>query len=516
MNDVEIFMKFCTLALIAFLAALHLRAQSDIDYKQTTLSDVDLYVSNNGIIGYNSKQGMAGLLYPRGSQNQYLFGSGTWFGAKKRVSNILRNLVIRSYNLSSGKSWMTPGNMGDPDSLSQEMINQYQVERSTDFTQDGLHAKNQMPPWSLWKTAESDESGIYVPTIDKRNSAVYPQGVAMVSDEMFHSRYHDSNLARYERSIERNKKDGYPLGLHFDEKIFTWKNSPLHSSIIVQKTITNSSTDTLFDCYIACVFDPDIRFSNNLKSFQNDNIRSINTDNTQVFFAWTNTDQGEQGKNFGYLMAAYLETPAINNDSLRTSKSYNHRAPISEQIGTYSVKLYTSVGSGLSIDDYTFITEKDSTSYVINMDIRALLCTGSFTLLPGQSTRIAYCISIVDSLNGKEPEGSNDDIPIILKKLQQIQQVYSTVSDYTLKQQETIDRILAPNPANTTVIINSSEQHAITIQAISVLGEIFPVEYSVLSAESLQCSIAHLPQGYYTLILSSPTQSYSYPLHVIR
>jgi hypothetical protein len=129
---------------------------------------------------------------------------------------------------------------------------------------------------------------------------------------------------------------------------------------------------------------------------------------------------------------------------------------------------------------------------------------------------LLICISIVDSLNGKEPEGSNDDIPIILKKLQQIQQVYSTVSDYTLKQQETIDRILAPNPANTTVIINSSEQHAITIQAISVLGEIFPVEYSVLSAESLQCSIAHLPQGYYTLILSSPTQSYSYPLHVIR
>ena len=511
-------MKFLTIGTILLLTAVQLAAQSGVDYKQTTLSDIDLYISNTGIIGYNSKQGKAGLIHPRGSQNQYLFGAGVWFGGKKRVNNILRNLVIRTYNPASGKSWMTPGTMGDPDSLTQDMINQYQVERSTDFTPDGLHKENKMPPWSLWKTAESDVSGIYVPTIAHRNSAVYPKGVAFFSDEMFHSRYHDNNLAHYERSIERNKKDGYPLYLQFDEKVFTWNTSPLRTSIIVQQSITNTSTDTLFDCYIAHIFDPDISLSNNVKSLQNDNIRSMNFANMEGFFVWTNTDQGEKGKKFGYLVVSHLETPAVNNDELRTSKSYNHTAPLSEQIGTYSVKLYTSAGPGLPISDYTFITEKDSTSFISEMDILALLSTGSFTLLPGQSARVAYCISIIDSLNGKEPQGSNEDLPLIQNTLDHIQQKYATLSDFSAKQQETMDPILAPNPANTTVIvpINSSDRQFIKVQAVSVLGEVFPVEYSPLGTESLQCFIAHLPQGYYSLIVSTSERTYSTSLHIVR
>lgn len=515
---VETTMKTLFIVALAIAGAGHLYGQSAYQTKQTTLSDVDLYISNYGILGNNTAKSSAGLIYPRGSQNQYLFGSGIWFGAKKRVNNTLTPLVALTYNPNSGYSWMTPGNSDDPYPLPNDMNIKYHVERSTEFTPDGLHIQNQMPPWSLWKTADAP-TGVYVPTISERNSAVYPKGAAMVSDEMFHSRYHDNNLNRYEGGSTLRGQEGFPLGLQFDEKIFTWNKVPLRSSIIVQQSITNTSNDTLFDCHIGHVFDPDISTLNNAQGAQNDNIRPMNIDNLNGVYAWSSSNQGEQGKNFGYLAITHLETPAVNDDALRTVKSYTQPAPYSEQVGISAIRFFDIQTDPITNNDrYNFMSENKKDGEKLQADIRALLSTGAFTLLPGQTARVAYCITIVNPIKGNETTGSDEDFPAVRSAITENQQQYinGTVANIEDNNEQST-WTLAPNPAhNSVTVAGLLNNDIVRVQAISVLGEIFPVEYTVLSTESVQCSLAHLPQGYYTLLITASNQTYSMPLHSIK
>lgn len=512
-------MKTLLIAALAIAGAQQLYGQLVFSTKQTTLSDVDMHITNYGIVGNNVEKGTAGLIYPRGSQNQYLFGAGVWFGAKKRVNNALTPLVALTYNPNSGYSWMQPGNSDDPYPLPKDMITKYHLERSTEFSPDGLHKENQMPPWSLWKTDDAP-TGMYVPTITERNSAVYPQGAAMISDEMFHSRYHDNNLYRYEGGSTLRGQEGFPLGLQFDEKIFTWNKIPLRTSIIVQQSITNTSADTLFDCHIGHVFDPDISILNNAKGAQNDNIRPMTIDNLNGVYAWSSSNQGEQGKNFGYLAITHLETPAVNNDALRTVKSYNRPAPYDEQIGTSAIRFFEITTDPITnTDRYSFMSENKKDSEKLNADIRALLGTGAFTLLPGQTARVAYCITIINPLNGKETTGSDDDFPAVRSAITDNRQQYMNSTLASIEENGKSGAwTLAPNPAQTSVQVqaNGIGQNSISVQALSIVGNAIPVEYTALNESSLHCSIDHLPNGYYTLIIKTVETSYSLPLHIVR
>ena len=78
-----------------------------------SISDIDYYASNYGIFGLNVARNSQGFSYPRVNGKSYLFGSGLWFGTRKRYQDTLTTLVFSTYNPNSGASWATPGEYRD-------------------------------------------------------------------------------------------------------------------------------------------------------------------------------------------------------------------------------------------------------------------------------------------------------------------------------------------------------------------------------------------------------------------
>lgn len=472
-------MKFILIIVIPFIFTTNVFSQSNLDVKKTEVSSIEIFINNYGIIGFNNERNRSGFIYPYGSTKTYIFGSGIWFATKKRVNNELRKLVSLTYNPNNASSWMYPGNIGDsiPIPLS-ELSNKYFVEQSTDFTKNGKHQQNQMPNWSLWKTNEADEEGTYISSIIDRNLTKFPNGIAIKSDEMFHTRYRDDILNRYEGGVDLREAQGYPLGLQFDEKIYTWSQVPNNSLVIVQQSITNTSLDTLFDCYIGNVFDPDIGLVNSLISSLNDNISNITVkDNNGVekkgIYAWTGIDKGELGKGFNYLVISQLETPAVNNDSLRSIKYSNKAAPFSEQIGTKSIKMYTS-DKKLNTDTerYDFISSLSNDKDITNDDIKTILNTGPFTLLPGQTARVAYGISMVAPKNDVDATGRSEDLSVISDAIIALHEVYQ-------------------NNLVTSIIENKIENSNISLNPNPIIDE-FSLEYESKTDGEVKISLIDL------------------------
>ena len=84
------------------------------DLQRNTVSAIDLYVTNYGIVGHDVRNNRGGGLWPRGTQNQYMYGGGIWFAAKKKLASGDTNKLCEiSYNPNSGASWLAPGMIED-------------------------------------------------------------------------------------------------------------------------------------------------------------------------------------------------------------------------------------------------------------------------------------------------------------------------------------------------------------------------------------------------------------------
>ena len=94
-----------------------LRAVSGtFDLQKNKVSRIEFFSTNYGIIGLDVANGVGGGKWPRGSNNQYIFGGGIWFAAKKLnpIGDTVKLCAI-SYNPNSGGSWMVPGSIEDQD-----------------------------------------------------------------------------------------------------------------------------------------------------------------------------------------------------------------------------------------------------------------------------------------------------------------------------------------------------------------------------------------------------------------
>ena len=112
------------------------------DLEQNTVSNIQFYTTNYGIFGLNVAQNRGGGFWPRGSENQYIFAGGVWFGAVKlkpndTINHQTKKYVTITYNPNNGGSWMVPGRM-NPDNTSADLADQsnitkYRTYFSTDF-----------------------------------------------------------------------------------------------------------------------------------------------------------------------------------------------------------------------------------------------------------------------------------------------------------------------------------------------------------------------------------------------
>lgn len=305
------------------------------DVQKNSVSNLDFFTSNYGIFGFDISRNIGGGYWPRSSQNQYIFGGGFWFGAKKyrRLTNDTVSYVSITYNPNSGKGWFVPGriNEGGPGSL--EYPDKYLVDNdeplkfrnyfSTDFnpgTGKPIQPEH-ITNWPIWDASTRVEDtlknrhyfGNYIPQVELRNTETYKKGPAFISSEDIFSTYKDTDLNFYEGGKQSRSERGYPLGLQVEQMIYSWGFGDYRDFIFIKYEISNYSKDTLWQCWLTPVMDVDIaRAAQSSAGAANDKAKFYDCDTTlNLAVQWTNIDRGERGYGFGYLGFDFLESPAV-------------------------------------------------------------------------------------------------------------------------------------------------------------------------------------------------------------
>lgn len=348
------------------------------DLQKNTVSNIDFYTTNYGIFGLDVARNRGGGYWPRGSQNQYIFAGGVWFGAVKQKpgDTAFRKYVEITYNPNSGTSWMVPGRMdangsSSNDLADQTLITKYRTYFSTDFnrgTGEPLLSSDG-ENWPIWDTQEKDTIkrnryfGYYNDDETSRNRSTYSKGPAFISAEDIFATFKDTDLSRYDGGAGKRKNDGYPLRLQFEHTIYSWGFGDYKDFIFLRYDIINFSKDTLKECWMAPVMDIDIAIAQNSQGgASNDRCRYYDEDpSLNLAVQWTQGDQGEKGQGFGYLGFDFLESPAVYNTQWKKIKQTTNN-----NVTTYEIKEYMCLEEKdtlIAIKDTNGVKigEKDST-----------------------------------------------------------------------------------------------------------------------------------------------------------
>lgn len=412
-----------------------------LDALQSTKSNVDFYQTNYGVFGMDPAVGDGtsdGHTYwPRGSKNQYIFGSGFWFGAQKKKTDGegFDQFVEMSYCPLRGKSVFSPGKYNDSDTYF-DVINgdtvfkykdqKYRVYRSTDFDTDTGIPKmtTDGANWPLWidPAQETYHFGTpahdYVFDMDKRNPTAYPEGPMFISDEDFVTIMHDMDMNRH---FTMNREDaeakGYPLGLQVRQHAYTWDNEEMEDVVILSMLFENTSEDTLYDAFVGYVVDADILSIENLENSakghgtDNDHTRYFVEDpSLNLGYAWSSVGPAEEGAELGYLGISLIETPAVDDKHFLRSDKLLYSPE--EQVGISSFPDWP-ITRDLTDDwsQYQWISgDNFADDCNFGKDRRIMLVTGPINMLPGDKFHFAVALTFADPAKGGEPDGTPEDV----------------------------------------------------------------------------------------------------------
>ena len=437
-----------------------------IDVQQNTISNIDFMTKSNGVL-FNDKNGRGATYWPRNSNNQYIFGGGIWFGAKKEYYDVTNTYCLVSYNPNSGKSWMTPGRIEDGDDIDIDGVKKYRVYFSTDMNQDGTPKDTEYGPnWPIWQTyaPEFRNIGSYVYEEEKRNSTVYPMGPDFISGEDIFCTYKDTDIYAYEAPETHLINKGYPLRTQWEQTIYTWQYGDAKDIMIIYYKVINMSQDTLFHCYLGPVVDFDIG------DMQNSSSGAINDRCTYYFpdesmnmgVAWTNTDQGEAGKNFGYMGISLLSSPVTDHDLYIKNGMPDCKQ---DHSGLYTFQIL-SVIQDVNEDISRYNTLSSGVHKGDNGpgDYRAILSTYPFHMRPGDTASCVYMIAFAAPDNGGEASGRWDDMDDLINKINFGKELFCNnvvTKIHDSKSSANTSLNIYPNPAKDHLIIEySSEDHS--------------------------------------------------------
>lgn len=408
------------------------------DQQLNVVSNFEFYTTNYGIFGFDVRNGRGGGLWPRGSQNQYLFATGAWFAALKRQPNsdAYRKRVMVTYNPNSGNSWMAPGTIEDGKEIKRDAdgISKYRTYFSTDFNaSDGTPFLSGSPNWPVWDSDAADTLrvenyyGKYINDITARNKATYAKGPAFISEEDIFAVYKDTDLSLYEGGTAKRQAEGYPLGFQIEQTIYSWGFGDYRDMVFLKYMFIHpeSFKDTLFQCWMGGLLDVDITLSTNFqRGASNDKAKFYDTDTTlNLAIQWTNGDQGEANQGFGYLGFNFLESPAVDADGfLRKDK---RQFPVTEQLGMRTFRNWPIAEDPLENEDrYNFMAANIRDGERPAGDIRLLMATGPFNVRPGDSARIVIGIILGETASGKDATGTEADMVELIRKVRFAQFVY--------------------------------------------------------------------------------------------
>ncbi len=491
--------------------------EKGMDLQRNTVSNFQFYTTNYGIFGHNVSQSVGGGHWPRGSQNQYFYGGGIWFAARKMRpdGSGMKNYVEISYNPNNGNSWMVPGRIEDGDVVLNDNASyqKYRTYFSTDFrTSDGQPINsNEGPSWPIWDESKDDTLmynryfGRYIYNENERNLATYGKGPAFISGEDIFCVFKDTDLSRYDGGSSKRKNEGYPLRLQFENTIYSWGFGDYRDFIFIRYDIINFSSDTLKDCWMSPVMDIDIGLVGNSQAgAENDKVRYYDEEDTlNLAVVWTKDDRQEKGKGFGYLGLDFLESPStynceevidsvINGNTIKfCSMCINYEWKwVKEVVGGDTIDVFKEVciekmAFDPELDGYirkdarsfdnryqlglkTFrnwpidqdITEDDPRYLYMSAkvrdgeseagDIRVLMATGPFTMLPKDTVRIIVGIVLARPAVQQEADGTTEDLAELVRKDKFAQSVY----DNNFRAPVPPDKsILSWRPLNNAMII---------------------------------------------------------------
>lgn len=540
------------------------------DYQKNTLSNVDFLNTNFGIFGYDSKYSVGSVYWPRGSDNLYIFASGVWFGAMKPFGSEgeLRKYCSISYNPNNGRSWYVPGRVEDGDLIDSTNFGNYRIYFSTDF--DKLTGKPFKPEdgtyWPIWDNSipdvlkENNYYGRFIRNTTERNKNTYPKGPAFISDEDVFCSYKDTDLNQYDAGAIYRKSVGYPLKLQYEQTIYSWDSDYYKDILIFRYDIINKSFDTLFNCWFAPVYDADIATKQNAQAgASNDRCRYfVEADTFKLAVNWSNSDQREEGKGFGYAGYEFLQSPAIkqcekivyteidgvyddycfqctgwkmengievctdsilfkqdNIDFLRNDKrKFTNR----EQLGLRTFRNWPIELDPKEDDErYHFISSKVKDGDNGPGDKRILFATGPFNMLPGDTASVWVGIVFALPAVNVEPDGATDDIGLkdgsiiknsLLDKVLISRELFNSGLVVGVNSEEfksigkTLIKSIYPNPATEFVYIELLGTGTIprSFEIYNMQGEIqVRKEFMQIDSDLFKIDLSVLAAGVYVL-----------------
>jgi hypothetical protein len=436
------------------------------DSQRNSISNFQFYTSNYGIFGLDIARNTGGGFWPRGSANQYFFGGGVWFAAKKQKPGTtdpdsLRKLVTITYNPNSGSSWFVPGRITDGESILEGDILKYRTMFSTDFRPDGSPINSSDAyKWPIWDNKGPSDTlknyryfGNYVQEEGSRNTVANPKGPAFISGEDIFSTYKDTDLRRYEGGIAKMRNEGYPLRLQYEQTIYSWGFGDYRDFIFIAYNITNYSSELLRDCWMAPVMDVDIAISTNASSGAGNDRVKFHEDEPELNLAlqWSNGDRGERNRGFGYLGFDFLESPAVDANGFprRDKKVY----ATSEQLGLVTFRNWPiSEDLKESEERYNFIASQRRDGESDAGDQRFMMATGPFNMRPGDTVRVVVGIILANTSKGKDADGTKEDLAEIVRKDKFAQAVYD-------------NNFRAPVPPDKSIILRTTPlNHGVTLE----------------------------------------------------
>jgi hypothetical protein len=292
--------------------------------------------------------------------------------------------------------------------------------------------------------------------------------------------FKDGDLSRYDTSQKNYAAKGYPLRTEIQQTVFSWGTGDYKDMIIIMYKIINRSTDTLYNCYVAPVYDFDLARTNNAQQgATNDRLRYYNEDDTlNLAVAWTNTDLGERNNKFGYAGVSMLATPTIDNDNYVVNN-----APLtdkSNQIGLVTFRNWVLADDKL-VDDARYDLIAAGVRDVDNSagDKRMLIATGPFNMRPGDTTVVAVLMAFALPSAGSEATGAKDDLEGLVGLVKKgidlfYNQNLTSVEDNPSSLEGTGAVVYEPwpNPANESacVFIKSMDFATISASVYNLLG----------------------------------------------
>jgi hypothetical protein len=445
------------------------------DLQRNTVSNFSFYTTNYGIFGLNVPRSEGGGFWPRGSRNQYIFGGGLWFAAEKTftppgtTTSLNRRYVTITYNPNNGRSWMVPGvttqkpNGSVETRVDRNDITKYRTYFSTDFSPaDGIpFDKNDGPNWPIWDAGTEKDTlkrnryfGIYIDDVNQRNKTTFAKGPAFISGEDIFAAYHDGDLSYYDGGEQNRRNQGYPLGLQYEQMIYSWGFGDYQNFIFMRVDMINRSKDTLRNCWLAPVMDVDIaRTPAVFIGASNDKANFYEKDpSLNLAFQWSNPEFGEGGNGFGYLGFDFLESPAVmfpkkiveivrnpnDPEKFDTIFSIDTQSPDyrfvrkdslvyanSSQLGLVTFRNWSIADDPLTDEErYNFLSKATRDGDTGPGDKRFMMATGPYNLRPGDTSKVVFSIQFASASKGKDPDGTEEDLKALLTINKFAQAVY--------------------------------------------------------------------------------------------